>query len=116
MRRIHPLFVAVPFLALLVISTAISAAAQPEKLPELRGTIRKLDVKTGVLTFLPLVETKLREFSLAAKELPVTNPLGQPLKLTDLREEMRITVKLRNDEEVVAIRIEGPYYYGAIVG
>lgn len=98
----------------LAVSSGLSATGQEEKLKELRGTIRELDLKTGALILQPPGEDKPVALSLAAKELPITDSLGAKLSLADLRPEQRIVAKLRADDEVVAIRMDGPYQHGTV--
>lgn len=102
----------VAFLA--VASVNLSASAQDEKLKEFKGAIRQLDLKTGAVTLKSLYGPEVKPFSLAAKEVPVTNPLGDKLALADLREDLRVTVKIRGEDEIVALKIDGPYLYGII--
>jgi hypothetical protein len=91
-----------------------AAQAQDEKLRDVKGTIRQLDLKVGAITLRPLLADKNQAFSLAAKDVPVADWLGQPIKLGDLREDLRVTAKVRNDAEIVALRLDGPFQYGAI--
>jgi hypothetical protein len=114
MLRIASCFWSRTLAMFLLLLCAAALSSQETKLSELRGTIRELDLKTGVVTLQLLPTPTQRELSLAAKDLPVTNPLGQIGKLADLREELRITAKVRNDDEIIAIRVDGPYLYGVI--
>ena len=100
--------------SLLILFAGLSTLAQEEKLKEFKGMIRQVDAKTGAITLKPLYDVTLREFNLASKDVPVTNALGQVLKVADLREELRVIVKLRDDEEIAAIRVDGPYHFGVI--
>ena len=90
------------------------AAAQEEKLKELKGAIRALDLKIGTLTLQQLQTEKQHPLSLAAKDLPVVDTLGRPLKLGDLRPELRVTAKIRNEADIVSLRVDGPYLNGQI--
>lgn len=93
---------------------ASAASAQEEKLTDVRGLIRAIDTKAGTVTLQLPLSDKQQALSLASKEVPVTNPLGQKLTLGDLREELRIIAKVRNDAEIVAIQVDGPYHYGVV--
>jgi len=102
-------------LAITVIACIVSPSfAQVEKLREVRGVIRTLDLKAGSLTLAQLFSDQQPGFSLASKELPVSDPVGKPAKLSDLREGLRVAVKVRNDAEIVAIRVDGPNVNGIV--
>lgn len=99
---------------ILTLAAALSVAAQDEKLKEIKGTIRQFDLKAGQITIKSLYSENVLALNLAAKDVPVTNTLGEKLKLTDVREELRITAKIRGEDDVVALRIDGPYQHGFI--
>jgi Cu/Ag efflux protein CusF len=88
--------------------------AQEEKLKELKGVIHAVDSKSGTITLDQMTTGKRHELSLAAKDLPVTDALGRPIKLGDLREELRVIAKLRGDVEAVSLKLDGPYLHGTI--
>jgi len=100
--------------AILIFAPHLAVSGQEEKLKEIKGAIRQLDLKTGALTLQLASSDKQMALSLAAKDLPVTNPLGEKLKLTDLRAELRVSAKIRGEDEVVALKIDGPYLYGIV--
>ncbi len=101
-------------LSMMFLAALGASSAQEEKLKELKGAIIALDGKTGTLTLHQLMTDKQHTFSLAAMDLQVTDPLGRKLKLDDLREELRVTAMLRNEAEVVGLRVDGPYQNGMI--
>jgi hypothetical protein len=100
--------------ALLLFAIALPTLAQEEKLKDLKGTIRLFDAKTGQINIKSQFSETVLALSLASKDIAVTNTLGEKLKLTDVREELRVTAKIRGEDEVAALRIDGPYLYGVI--
>ncbi len=78
---------------------------------DIKGTIQKLDLETGVLVIRPFPADKEKELSLASREVPVSNGLGQPAKLLDLRVGLRGTFKI-DGEYVTAISLDGPARWG----
>lgn len=100
--------------ALLAIATASFANAQEEKLKEVRGAIRQLDLKTGAVTLQLASSDKQMPFNLAGKDVPVAGPLGDKLSLNELREELRVAVKIRGEDEIVSVKVDGPYWHGMV--
>jgi hypothetical protein len=80
---------------------------------EIRGTVKQVDLEKGVLLVRRLNQDQEQELSLLNKEVPVSNALGKPAKLTDLRPGLRVAVKL-TDTFIVAIKLEGPAQWGTI--
>lgn len=98
----------------LPLMTASFADAQDEKLKEVRGVIRQLDLKAGAIMLQFTSSDKQMPFNLASKDVPVASPLGDKLKLGDLREELRVAVKVRGEDEIVSVKVDGPYWHGLI--
>lgn len=99
------------FLFLLTLpSTLVNAQTKTE----IRGTIKKLDLENGTLAFKPLYSDKILALSLAGKEVPVTNIVGQRLPLTDLQEGQRAFITVVERTEIVAVQLEWPTYWGAL--
>lgn len=101
-------------LVFLGLSIAVPTFAQEEKLKDLKGTVRFFDAKTGQINIKSQFSENILALSLVSREIPVTNALGEKLKLTDVREELRVTAKIRGEDEVAALKIDGPYLYGVI--
>lgn len=100
-------------LALLLAGLAPPAWGQAP--PTLLGTIAAIDAATGSLRLTHYSMMKPRELSLARADLPVTDALGKPLKLTDLGPRQRVVVQLGPDGDVIAIRREDPCRWGLVV-
>jgi hypothetical protein len=81
---------------------------------EIQGTIRKLDLETGVVALKPLYSKDLRTYSLIAKDLPVTNAVGQPFPLKDVKVGFRVVFKVADDQDVVAIKVQWPALWGVL--
>lgn len=90
------------------------ASGQEEKFREFKGTIRQLDVKSGSLALKLLSSDTSLALNLASRDLPVTNAVGEKIPLEGLREEHRIAAKVRGEDEVVAIRLDGPFVHGTV--
>ncbi len=88
--------------------------AQEEKVKEIKGTIRSLDLKTGLIDLQLLYSDKHQAFSLGSKELPVFDALGRPAKLAELRSELRISAKVRGEDEIIGVRVDGPHLNGMV--
>ncbi len=89
-------------------------SAQDEKFKDVKGTIRAIDLKTGSLHMQLLYSDRQQAFNLGGKDLPVLDAIGRPLKLTDLRTELRIAAKVRGEDEIVSVHIDGPHLHGMI--
>ena len=108
------MFNRITLLFLLFLGAPAFTNAQDENIKDVKGTIRQIDLKTGNVTLQLVLSDKELPFSFAAKDLPVTNPIGDKLALADLRTDMRIFAKVRNDDEIVAVMVYGPYQIGTI--
>ena len=101
-------------LAFAFLLAAAAAPAQEEKLKEIRGAIRQLDLKAGAVTLQLPYGDKQISLNFAGKEVPVATPLAEKLALADLREDLRIAVKVRGEDEIVAVKVDGPYWHGLV--
>lgn len=98
------------FLLGLLLGLAIQGPAVGE---EIRGTVKQVDLEKGVVFLKRLNQDREQELSLLNREVPVSNALGQPAKLTDLRPGHRLAVKTI-DDFIVAVKFEGPTQWGVI--
>ncbi|MSU76750.1 MAG: hypothetical protein EXS16_01515 [Gemmataceae bacterium] len=108
------MLIRIVLVAILLILPARLTVAQDEKLKDVKGTIRAIDLKTGSLHMQLLYADRQQPFNLGAKELPVFDAIGRPLKLADLRTELRIAAKVRGDDEIAAIHVDGPHRHGTV--
>jgi hypothetical protein len=97
-----------------VLTFVSHAPAQEEKAREIKGVIRSLDLRTGAVSLQQLSSEPLAGFNLATKDVPVSDVLGKPAKLSDLKEGLRVAVKVRNEADIVAIRVDGPNVHGIV--
>src|SRR5581483_3702584 len=81
---------------------------------EIQGTLKQLDVQTGVITLKPDAVTENRSYSLSGKNLPVVDADGKPVKLEALKVGARLVLKIVDDQEVHAIRVDYPTLWGVI--
>lgn len=79
------------------------------------GLIEDLDRDNGTLTLLLAPKQERKEFSLAGRDLPVTDAIGQPLQLADLAARQRVALQLGSDSDVTAIRREDECQWGYVV-
>jgi len=91
------------------------ALAQEGK--EVKGVLQEIDATVGTVALLlgdgPKT-MRVKTFNLARPDLPVTDAAGQALKLTDLKPDQRVYLKIAADD-VVAIRLAPPSLYGTLV-
>lgn len=106
------------YMMILVLSSMNSGVAQELK-KDTRAVIQEINAATGTITVILTDGTKsladrVRTFNLDKPDLPVTDSADKPRKLTDLQEDDRVFLKLR-DDDVVAIRLAPPVLHGTMV-
>src|SRR5204863_999117 len=73
------------------------------------------DVNVGTVSVTLPPGNQPKIFSLLKKDLPVTDPLGQPLKLMDLKRHDRLAMMIPNEEDTIAgIRVESDLDWGVV--
>ena len=96
---------------LLSVSLIASVSAKEKETP---GTLQSLDLEVGTLSVSHEPKGQVKTYSLVKKDIPVTNSIGGPLKLTDLKRNQRLALTIANEEDVVAIRLESDLDWGVI--
>lgn len=77
----------------------------------IKGTIKKVDLEVGTLSIRPFFQEEDRDLSLASKDIPVRDTLGQPAQLKDLHVGSRVTLKYEG-EFVTELTYQGPHLWG----
>lgn len=101
----------------LVASLVLPSFAFAQEAKEIKAVVQEVDASVGTITVL-LGDTsksrQLKTLNLAKPDLPVTDALGKPIALVDLQQDQRVFLKMAL-EDVAAIRLAPPYFYGTIL-
>lgn len=80
---------------------------------DVKGTVKKVDLETGVLVVKPLAAGPDQELSLAGRDVAVTDVAGRPARLGDVRVGSRVALTLTG-EYVTAVLLDGPAVWGVV--
>lgn len=83
---------------------------------DVRGYVQEVDATQGSITLAFFIQgkTSVKSFNLLKADIPVTNPAGQALKLSDVQPESLVTLKLNSEEDVVSIIAPLPTLHGSL--
>jgi hypothetical protein len=99
-------------LLLALAGTGVGAALAQD----VRGYVQELDATKGVitLTFFLRGQVSVKSFSLSKPDIPVVNPAGQALKLSDVQAESLVTLEFNAEGDVVSILAPLPTVHGPL--
>jgi len=80
---------------------------------DVKGTVKKVDLATGVLVVKPHAAGPDLELSLAGRDVPVTDVVGRPARLGDVRVGSRVALT-QTGEYVTAVQLDGPAVWGVL--